>query len=57
MAEFLAELPGCYFFVGAADAQHRSGAHHSPTFRIDEGCLETGAVSLAAAAIGLARPA
>jgi amidohydrolase len=56
MAEFLDRLPGCYFFVGAGDPEHRSGAHHSPTFRIDEGCLETGAVSLAAAAMALAAP-
>ncbi|MGZ4784264.1 MAG: M20 metallopeptidase family protein [Acidimicrobiales bacterium] len=54
MSEFLALLPGCYYFVGAGDARHPSGAHHSPTFRLDEGCLETGALSLAAAAIGLA---
>ena len=54
MAEFLAELPGCYFFVGGGDPDHPSGAHHSPTFRLHEGCLETGTLSLAAAAIGLA---
>jgi len=57
MAEFLAELPGCYFFVGGGDPDHPGGAHHSPTFRLHEGCLETGAISLAAAAIGLAQPA
>jgi len=56
MAEFLAELPGTYFFIGAGSSEHPSGAHHSPTFRLDEGCLDTGAVSLAAAAMALAEP-
>jgi amidohydrolase len=57
MAEFLAELPGCYYFLGAGDPDHPSGEHHSPTFRIDERCLETGALSLATAALALAEPA
>ena len=54
MAEFLLRAPGCYFYVGAGSPEHPSGPHHSPTFDLDEGCLETGAVAIAAGAIALA---
>jgi len=40
---YLAEVPGCYFFVGAGSEE--AGAtwpHHHPRFRIDERALETG---------------
>jgi amidohydrolase len=40
---YLAEVPGCYAFIGAGD--EASGAtfpHHHPRFRIDERALETG---------------
>jgi amidohydrolase len=54
MSEFLARIPGCYFFVGATP-QGGSGAHHSPTFRIEEEALRTGAQVMAAGAVALAR--
>jgi amidohydrolase len=54
MSEFLLRAPGCYFNVGAGDPDRPSGPHHSPTFYLDEGCLEGGAVAIAAGAIALA---
>jgi amidohydrolase len=54
MSEFLLRAPGCYFYVGAGSPDHPSGPHHSPTFALDEGCLESGALSMAAGAITLA---
>ena len=54
MSEFLLRAPGCYFYVGAGSPEHPSGPHHSPTFAIDEGCLEVGAKAMAAGALALA---
>jgi len=54
MSEFLNRIPGCYFFVGATP-EGGSGAHHSPTFRIDEEALRTGARVMAAGAVAFAR--
>lgn len=51
---FLDQVPGSYFFVGAALPDGSSGIHHSPTFAIDEGSLRTGAVVMTAAAADLA---
>jgi amidohydrolase len=43
MGLFLNEVPGCYFFVGAANAERGlSSPHHSPTFDFDERALEIG---------------
>jgi amidohydrolase len=43
MSIFLNEVPGCYFFVGAANAQRGfTSPHHSPTFDFDEQALDTG---------------
>ncbi|HLH68874.1 MAG TPA: M20 family metallopeptidase [Candidatus Dormibacteraeota bacterium] len=55
MAEFLTRIPGCYFMLGACppDAEVPP-AHHSPTFRIDEGSLATGVRMMTAAAARLA---
>lgn len=55
MAEFLTRVPGCYFMVGAApgDTDHPI-AHHSPGFRIDEGCIEVGVRMLTASALAIA---
>jgi metal-dependent amidase/aminoacylase/carboxypeptidase family protein len=47
-------VPGCFFFVGAAHADGRSGMHHSPTFAIDEEALRAGALVMADAAVDLA---
>lgn len=57
VSEFLARVPGCYFFVGAGRPDGSSGPHHSPTFAIDEGCLPVAARVLAGAAADLAEPA
>lgn len=54
VSEFLAEVPGCYFFVGAAKPDGTSGPHHSPTFCLDDGCLPVVARTLAGAALRLA---
>lgn len=56
VSEFLARVPGCYFFVGAARPDGSSGMHHSATFAIDEAALGTGALVLAEAAVALATP-
>ncbi|HEV7586533.1 MAG TPA: amidohydrolase [Longimicrobium sp.] len=38
--EFLLRVPGCYFFVGAANAEKGAGhPHHSPHFDVCEDCL------------------
>jgi len=43
MSEFLNAVPGCYFFVGAANAERGlQSPHHSPTFDFDERALDTG---------------
>jgi amidohydrolase len=51
---FLDRIPGCYAMVGAGLADGSSGAHHSPTFAIDEGALRIGAALLATGAVRLA---
>src|SRR5215471_9864923 len=58
MAEFLTRIPGCYFMVGARppDAEP-APAHHSPSFRIDEGSFATGVRMMAATAATLAAQA
>lgn len=43
-AEFLAQVPGCFFFVGTRDeATGKIHPHHSPHFDIDERALPVGA--------------
>jgi amidohydrolase len=40
---YQAELPGCYFFVGAGSEEARAiWPHHHPRFRIDERALQIG---------------
>jgi amidohydrolase len=56
VSEFLNRIPGCYFFVGAGFHDGSSGAHHSPAFTIDEGCLPVAARVLSSSAIDLAAP-
>ena len=52
MAFFLKEVPGCYFFVGAGNAQKGlTYPHHSSRFDIDEEALITGAETLARTAV------
>jgi amidohydrolase len=43
MSIFLNEVPGCFFFVGSANAERALNTpHHSPTFDFDESALEIG---------------
>jgi amidohydrolase len=56
VSEFLDRVGGCYFFVGAARPDGTSGPHHSPAFRLDEGCLPVAARVLARSAVALAAP-
>jgi amidohydrolase len=51
---FLQRLPGCYFLVGAGLPDGSSGAHHSPTFAIDEEAMRIAAGVTANAAVALA---
>ncbi|TFH36323.1 MAG: amidohydrolase [Anaerolineales bacterium] len=40
MAYFLAQIPGCYFFVGSANSERGlNAAHHNPRFDFDEAVL------------------
>ncbi|OQY22513.1 MAG: peptidase M20 [Anaerolineaceae bacterium 4572_32.2] len=42
-AFFLREVPGCYFFLGSANAERGLDApHHNPRFDFDEGALPLG---------------
>jgi amidohydrolase len=52
MAVFLNEVPGCYFFVGAANNDRGlNSPHHSPAFDFDERALEVGVHVLASVAL------
>ncbi|HEY3063083.1 MAG TPA: amidohydrolase [Chloroflexota bacterium] len=52
MSHFLNAVPGCYFFVGAANAERNlASPHHSPTFDFDEAALEIGVNALLAATL------
>jgi len=43
MSFFLENVPGCYFFIGAANAdRHLAYPHHHPRFDFDETALGTG---------------
>ena len=54
VSEFLNHLPGCYFFVGGANAQGTSGMHHSPTFSVEDASLRVGAGVVLRSAIAMA---
>ena len=54
VSEFLAHLPGCYFFVGGARPDGTSGMHHSPTFFVEDESLRVGAGVLLRSAMALA---
>src|SRR3984957_7793537 len=56
VSEFLAHLPGCYFFVGGASPDGSSGIHHSPTFSVEDAALRVGAGVVLRSAIALAVP-
>jgi amidohydrolase len=51
MSEFLSQVPGCFFFIGSANAaQGLNAPHHNPRFDIDEAVLPLGVAVLAEAA-------
>lgn len=47
MASWLAQAPGCYFFVGAQGGDASAFPHHHPAFDIDEASLPIAATLLA----------
>jgi amidohydrolase len=52
MSLFLEAVPGCYFFVGSANAgRGLSSPHHSPTFDFDERALDIGVQVLTSSAL------
>lgn len=52
MAFMLERVPGCYFFVGSANAERGLNyAHHHPKFDVDEAALPRAAALMAAAAM------
>ena len=51
MSFFLAQVPGCFAFVGSASRARKASPHHSPTFDIDEESLVIGAELLTRAAL------
>jgi amidohydrolase len=56
MSEFLSRVPGCFFFIGSANAEKRLNApHHNPHFDIDEDVMPMGVATLAEAAMRYSR--
>jgi amidohydrolase len=54
MAFFLQEIPGCFFFVGSANAEKGLNAsHHHPRFDIDETVLPSAAALMAGSIVNL----
>lgn len=52
MAEFLQDVPGCYFFVGSRnEAKGTHYQHHHPRFNLDEDALPIGVEILARTAL------
>ena len=51
MSFFLAQVPGCFAFVGSAPSGKQGAPHHSPTFDIDEESLVIGAELLTRTAL------
>jgi amidohydrolase len=50
MSEFLNRVPGCFFFIGSANAaKGLNAAHHNPHFDIDEDVLPLGVAVLSEA--------
>jgi amidohydrolase len=56
VSEFLAHLPGCYFFLGGAATDGTSGTHHCPTFSVEDASLRIGAGIMVRSALALAAP-
>ena len=54
MAYLMDDIPGCYFFIGSADAARGLNApHHNPLFDFDEAALPRAAAMMAAAVVEL----
>jgi amidohydrolase len=54
MAYFLAQIPGCYIFLGSAnDERGLNAAHHNSTFDFDESVLSRGVYVCVQAALAL----
>lgn len=54
MSDFLNEIPGCFFFVGSANAEKGlNAAHHHPRFDFDERAMPRAAALISAAAAEL----
>jgi len=51
MSFFLANVPGCFAFVGSATPGRQASPHHSPTFDIDESALAIGVELLSRTAV------
>jgi len=57
MSFYLREVPGCFFFVGAGNADAALNMpHHNPLFDIDERSLELGVRMMSSLAIGFLSP-
>ncbi len=54
MAYLMDDIPGCYFFIGSADAARGLNApHHNPLFDFDEAALPRAAAMMAATVVDL----
>jgi amidohydrolase len=55
VSEFMNRVPGCYMFIGGANADGTSGMHHSPDFQVQDGACRILAGVLAQSAVDLAQ--
>ena len=55
VSEFMNLVPGCYMFIGGANADGSSGMHHSPDFQVQDGACRILAGVLAQSAVDLAQ--
>jgi amidohydrolase len=55
VSEFMNRVPGCYMFIGGANADGSSGMHHSPDFQVQDGSCRIVAGVLAQSAVDLAQ--
>jgi amidohydrolase len=57
MAYFMKDIPGCYYFIGSANAGRGLDApHHSPQFDVDEDALRIGAAVMASVVASFVLP-
>lgn len=55
VSEFMNRMPGCYMFIGGANADGSSGMHHSPDFQVQDASCRILAGVLAQSAVDLAQ--